>query len=784
MSKEIESVQATAKKAGPNLRSRMVWRAGWAALLMSVAIAGPGSAWAATETWNTGTSGNWSASGSWAGGSIPPTDGTATIFFQDNTVANQTATIDSSWWSNAAQPAPVYGFVFGTSGTTSASNSKTTTISLGTGVTSLGIGAGGITSYYFDQVTLPTVTGGIDLTANQTWDVVNSGGSISTGSFTGSGVLTKSGAGSLVFAADNGSAWAGDLQLKSGTVQLTASGTGANGVLAQLGTNAMTMYQGATLQFNFGTANTTYAFATPIVFDASSTGGYTLSAYTGSNAGSTVNLEGSLSGTIGVTGGNGVILHGSGAVTEATYEISGNNSTLTSPVTVGNGTAPFVMQTGDLLVANANALGANNTLGVALGVTGTTTPGLSAGLYAVGGMTVRSNIYSDLNFNSGSVVTLDNYIGTSGTGTATFAGNISLGSANSTPNARASNTHLNASSGGTAVFSGSLADVNNGVDFYSSVIVDGGGVVELTGPLGNTYEGGTTVSEGTTLVVENVQGSATGTGSLYVGAAAESGVTGTTATAATGAPGTNGYYITGINTAGLRVGQTVTSASGGVSGVIEAINPNGTTNTIQISALPTTAGTFSDLSFGAQTGILGGAGIIRPTGANSIQVASGSMVYPGVGSASTAVTLTLDGGGTSAPLLTMSTGAAFTFNLETPGTSDEIKFFNWAAGDLVLNSNTLHLTLGSGVASGTYTLFQFYSDSGTTLVNSGITSGLDLDTADLDGYDATLNYNGTSITLSLMAVPEPSCWLLVLGGLALLALISRRNPAKVSAAKC
>lgn len=768
----MTTMQSTLENSYPNFHPSL-WSKVRLLIIPLVALALSSTQAATVYTWTATTNGSWSNSGNWDVAGIPATDGSAMITFGDITASNLTSTIDSTWWSDLSNPAPVYGFTFGAPGTTT---NKTLTLAL-SGVNSLSIGAGGITDYYATQVTLPATPGGIYLTADQTWNVANSAGTINTSApLKGSGILSKTGAGTVKLSGGNGSAWTGHLELRQGTIQLDSSGTGASGAFVQLGINAMTWYQGTTTQLNLnGASNSTYAFATPIVFDNSSTGSYNMLAWSsGTTTGSVVDLSGALSGALGIAGGNGVVFSGTDkSRVVATYRLSGDNSGLNSPVTLGNGTAPFVVQPGaNLLVANANALGANNTLGVSLGATdgNGAVVSSSAGLYAEAGMTVRSNIYSNSNANySGTALfTLNNYIGTRGTGVATFSGTVTLAGTTSNVNSRAANTHLTASSGGKAVFTGVIAD---GVGTYKSmVLVDGGGTVKLTSRQ-DYWSGGVTVSEGTTLVVANPNGSATGAGSVYVGANARSGVAGTTTTGSTGAGITSGYYITGINTTGLRVGQTITSAGAGVSGTIVSINPNGNANTIQISVLPTTAGNFSDFSFGSLTGILGGSGTIRPTGANSIQVASGSMVYPGVEDGATATTLKLSGSSTTAPLLTMENGAGFTFNLRAPGVSDEIKFYSFVAGDMVLNSNTIHLVLGPDVASGTYKLFEFYSDEGTTLVNSGITSGLVLDTTGLGSYTASLSYDGNSI--SVLVVPEPSTQMLFILSGAMLLVWSR-----------
>ncbi len=88
-------------------------------------------------------------------------------------------------------------------------------------------------------------------------------------------------------------------------------------------------------------------------------------------------------------------------------------------------------------------------------------------------------------------------------------------------------------------------------------------------------------------------------------------------------------------------------------------------------------------SVSVAAGTLGGTGIIRPGTGNSISVASGAILAPGDSTAVSSIgTLVLDGGGTSAPLLTMNSGAKFSFDLGTASTSDRLNVWNYSTGTL------------------------------------------------------------------------------------------------------
>lgn len=185
-----------------------------------------------------------------------------------------------------------------------------------------------------------------------------------------------------------------------------------------------------------------------------------------------------------------------------------------------------------------------------------------------------------------------------------------------------------------------------------------------------------------------------------------------------------------------------------------------------------TFGTTSVTVGGAAT--LGGSGIITPTGANGISVASTGKLAPGVSDGIGALTMDLTSttGG-----LAMASGSIFDWQLSGNGeTPDQVHFWNYNSGDVVLNNNAVNLKLTGTEAAGTYiaTLFKFYGDSGTALVASGLTSGLSIGT--LTGSFSgtpTFDYNTTGeIRLSYSVVPEPSS---ALAGLLIAAGLLRRR---------
>jgi len=181
---------------------------------------------------------------------------------------------------------------------------------------------------------------------------------------------------------------------------------------------------------------------------------------------------------------------------------------------------------------------------------------------------------------------------------------------------------------------------------------------------------------------------------------------------------------------------------------------------------------------------LGGSGRIARMGTSgdAVKVLAGGSLAPGDGIG----TLTLDGGNQSGSgaVLNMAVGAGFDFQLAGDGSgSDKVAFWNYASGDLLLNTNEINLTLAGPKVAGTYTvtLFEFYADSGTSLsINTGITSGLTIGSYDEEHFDGTptLQYNNAlgTVTLTYTVIPEPTSVLLWAGGCAALVLNWRRRP--------
>lgn len=267
--------------------------------------------------------------------------------------------------------------------------------------------------------------------------------------------------------------------------------------------------------------------------------------------------------------------------------------------------------------------------------------------------------------------------------------------------------------------------------------------------------------DGGTVQAGNAQAGQTVTGTLKINTQAGTSFSYTGTLADTVSAGTNHLVVVKQGSGTQSVGG-LNSYSGGTR--IEAGTLLVTNTEPGSSGLGTGAVVVQD------SGVLGGGGHIALGGANTISVESGGTIAPGVGVG----TLTLNGGSTTGPILSLASGAAFAFELGTGNASDQIAFWNYAgAGDFLLSDTVIHFT---GVQEGTYTLFSFFSDDGVTAAASGLNSGFNVaGFTGLDGYNASLNYGVSDITLSVTAVPEPGTVALMAGAGLVLWLRGRRK---------
>lgn len=723
--------------------------------------------------WTAASNGNWSTGTNWSTTPNPPANaGSDVVNFYFTSAGALVTGMDANWSVEGIIAAATPGVssvstvtivagalsggepVMGVSGTLSIGESGLYVAPEGTGQSNLYLGDP--TSGSTNHLTL-------NVTGDQSWQTSSTptGGQIVVNAdLAGSGEIivqsrlqaTNTTTGALMFSSGNSDAFTGSFVLRGGRLVLDGSSQ-----IGRLGPNALTI-ENANTGSNLsnselalqGLTDATQTFANAIHFVDAGTGKTnTINISFPAATAEELNWSGDWSGDMKTQ----LIMRQ--ASRTMIQRIQGDNSSLTSTLTTG----AINLKSGRYVLESNNALGAGNALSVTMGGENMTaahhfSSGVAA-LYAVDGVTVNSNIDTPVGNTWGPVYEF----GILESGTATYTGNIRV-SNGTVATGGSLNMHLVAAPGGRANFTGRIEPGQLTGAGKVPVIVEGGGTVALSGS--NSYHGETSVIEGTTLLANSAVGSSTGGTTNNNGAAAV--YVGFGAANFTGNTTVNSTTVWGLgSTAGLHAGMKVTGA-----GI-----PNGAfitwvgTGQIGISELATATASGISISGAAETGILGGTGIVRPGVGGFVSVADASGISPGDGGIGN---LKLDGANTTAALLTMASGAYFTFELGAGDTADKVSFWNYASGDFVLNNNVINFT---SAQEGTYTLFDFYSNAGTTLTASGITSGLVLGTG-LEGYTATLHYNANTITLDLVAVPEPSVVALLAAGSVTLLLRRRR----------
>jgi len=503
--------------------------------------------------------------------------------------------------SSYSGPTSIYG---GTLQITAAANlgdnSATNSIVLGSGTLQ---SVSGNFSLGTNRGILLTGTGGIQVDA----DTVTVDGVIS-----GSGGLTKTGAGTLVLTGVN--THTGTTTVSAGALQL--SGT----TPTTLATSPLALGTGSTLQLR-ADGNTTFTSGAITAPDANTVLNINVDQLTGAGSGKTLSLGNMTVGTnnsaktINVTGGNGYSL-ALGDITD------NNNSGGMSTFTINATTAPLTMGAfregsfgSNLKLLGTNAISiasivlnsnANNTVAIGSGtdapvvtISGATTKtGGSSGLRTLGftlnsGATFNINnagVFTNpvstsvptfvinggtLNNTSGSAITLT--AGTSSNPTQTWnadfaftgSNDLSLGTGAVTLGTTAGATRTVTVNAGNLTVSGVIANGSNATTPTTALAKVGSGTLILGGS--NTYNGVTTITAGTLVIAA--------TGNITSSAATVNGGT-LTVNGLAGAVTVDGGTLSGNGTVGaVIVNAGGTLAPGNSPGVLSAssLSLNGTT---------------------------------------------------------------------------------------------------------------------------------------------------------------------------------------------------------------
>jgi autotransporter-associated beta strand protein len=688
------------------------------------------------------------------------------------------------------------------------------------------------TAYRFDTLSFSaTVTA--DLGANGTNELTKA----STGTLTLSGNNTYTGgtrinAGSLSLGSANALGATGVISFGGGTLQYTSSNT--TDYSARFSTAASQAFRIDTNSQNVTLA--TGLSSTGGSLAKSGTGTLTLTGSNSYDSGTSVSA-----GTILLSGGSdrlsttGNISIGTGADADG-INLGGTTQNTSGSVTVGrgslsNGTINIMGAGSYLLTAKANvSANLQGTASTSLTVNnGANTASLSGNNTFGGGITITGASTSVLNIGSSAAL---------GTGTLTFDGGTlgspgSLGSltiTNAITATGSNNYRFNPGSGTTFEITSNLAGPSNGVSKSEagSVILNGnksyGGITTISrgilsvtslanggspSSIGNSSNaasnlliGGSSSSNPSTL--QYVGTSAASTDRLFTAVQGPSGsslansaadpahtltfsntgsiVMSGTGTRTIGLGGTN----TGDNTFALQIdneGANATSFTKREAGkwILTGANTyTGVTNiaagTLLVNGTHIYNTGTSGYSVTGTNSTLGGTGRLAITG--NVSVATGAVVAPGASIGA----LTLDGANRTGAVLSMTTGSEFAFELAGDGYSaDQLVFWNYLAGDLVLNSNAIDLDLLGSLTAGTYNLdiFRFFSNSGTTATTHAFTTGLSIGTWNSNISNAFIDWDGSgnnneAIALTFTVVPEPNVAMLI-GGLGMLTLLRRRR---------
>jgi len=475
------------------------------AFALTVAATGAliSSAHAAAFTWNGTASANWSATTPWSTGVVPANDGTADITFTglataiNSTVNPAALTPSTNNWS-------VHSLTFPSGGAGSGSYNFLPATSA-----TLTIGAGGITQSENtgEGFAIPLI-----MSANQTWNLNNAGGSNQSLVISNNLTLNNN-----VNVTINGGK---NLRIDSGTTTFgTNSGFILDGVtiqtsMAQLNsrigdaTHPLTITNTSSLASSFTTNNSAGvgSFVPPINF-LNGLANANFNFFYGQFA--TVTCTGAWSGA-GIVGGgvNGhaIIAFSAGG---ATYDdsttwikLQGNSSGLTSTADPATGVSAIKVVAGTLVLDNPNALGTGNSLGVIFGNNSSSWTNGVSGIEATSGNNVAAKFFLRDVVNGSNQRPQVGVLGLSGAGSVNFTGGIYLDNQSSANYLIVPALKLTAPASGTATFSGVIQNMNPlSNTSYPSVTVLGGGAVALTG--NNTYNGTTSVRGGTLLLGNN-----------------------------------------------------------------------------------------------------------------------------------------------------------------------------------------------------------------------------------------------------------------------------------------
>jgi autotransporter-associated beta strand protein len=637
------------------------------------------------------------------------------------------------------------------------------------------------------------------------------GGTISTNLFTSETSITNAivFGGNFTFNNSNGG-YSGTVDLGGATRTITSSGTngvGFSGVITNGGIIAAGT-KGITL------SNVANTFAGGVTISAGSALTYNGNSYSGTAGAVTAGSMGTGSLTIeeGATftttatakAGNNVVVNGNfslntnnmtfeggvdlGAVNRTITILSTNGVTFSGKVS-GTGGIILAGTTGSFGLTNVNndfsggvTLGVNNSLsisGASTGTPGAVTKGpLGTGTLTInGGRITTSYVGTGANIYNNVVVAGDFSI--TPDSASFFYGGWDLGTGIRTVNVNSS------FSAKTLLLSNVVSGTGGGFTFTTSANGAYTSSVIFSGSSSNTYTGLTTMNgttAGANLRLDKSSGATSIAGDLLITSGEVRYVANGNQIADSSAVTVNGASALFNLTANRSdtVGTVTLDGGGSITGT-------GT------SAL-TSTGTF-EMKSGSVTAILAGSGIaLNKTTAGTVTL-SGANTFTGATTVD-AGTLALGSTGSLASTsYSIASGATFdasaktSYSLAAVGTTIGIGattsgFFNGPTGALTIgNSLTLNFSTSLIADGQTYNLFDFGSKTGDfssvgltgSIVGSLLLTGTDTWTGLAGGYSFTFNQATGNLLVTSSAVPEPSTYALLLGGMAMTAVLIQRR---------
>lgn len=724
------------KSTPANRRSLQTWLS-WGTGLALVLCAAEIRAQSSTSVWNTGAD-NWSNAASWLPATVPVSGSSAALTFGGSSSYTATNDLSGTFQFNRL-------LFNNTSGTVTLAGNALNVVNPLNGNT-----------------VLPTLAltdaGNATISAPMTWS--------------GETTVTNSGSGTLLFNGNqtyNNGTKQTFINSGTGTITLADAVTYANTGGVNGGAIVLNLINNnsATGSFNVGNFASTMGTGTnPFYLNIGGTGTVRFSGNAGGDLfggaailtvqnGATFDFNGNGEGMGAIAGAGTIAMTSNGSITTSLtgYYVFSGKLTGSGALGVSAGTETLVLSgstsnytgttsvLGGTLIVSANApSGSAGALGNATTavLVGNTSGAVSARLLMdTAGVTIGRNIL----LQSGNTGTAT-VGGLNTTGTVTYTGNITLGTAS----AAAKGLTLYSASGGVVQINGNLLRAVSATGTTDTLTVTGGGTVALLSS-GNTFTGGTTVSGGTLLldhsVSNNAKLSSTAALTLTGGSLSLSG-SGTAASTQT--------------VSGLTLGNSAAPLGGsGQINVTSGTDQNATLNlgaitrntgaTVDFSANNTGTGVASITTTTANTasGILGGyatyklddwavndgAGNITALAAGSYTTAFGSGLATSL-SGSTA----LASGGDTTNTLRFTSGGALTFDATTPGT------LTLESGGILIASTAGATSIGSTTTRGTLT-----SSTGEVIVHQQSSSGPLTIHSVISGSGLTVSGTGT-VTLT------------------------------------